>query len=228
VVPFLRKGKLEDQIRIRSSQCIAVYLYILAIYQNIFFQTLSYWEMKCEFNWVWIHWVCCCCSVAKLYPTLFNFRTAAHQASLVLHSLSEFPQTHIHCVNDAIQPSHPLSSPSPPAFDFSPNQSLFQWVSSSHQVAKVLELQLQHQSFQWMNIESWFLVGLIGSISVLSRDSQEPSPVPCMCGYSINHNHLHPASIITRFGATDLVSLCPSFLSLKMEIIPVPAREETS
>ena len=61
----------------------------------------------------------------------------------------EFTQTHAHWVGDAIQPSHPLSSPSPPAFNLSQHQGLFKWVSSSHQVAKVLELQLQHQSFQW-------------------------------------------------------------------------------
>ena len=64
--------------------------------------------------------------------------------------LPEFTQTHVHRVSDAIQPSHPLSSPSPPAFNLSQHQGLFQWVSSSHQVAKVLEFQLQHQSFQWI------------------------------------------------------------------------------
>ena len=68
----------------------------------------------------------------------------------VLHYLLEFAQTHVHWVSDAIQPSHPLSSPSPPAFSLSQHQGLFQWVSSSHQVAKVLEFQLQHQSFQWI------------------------------------------------------------------------------
>ena len=62
----------------------------------------------------------------------------------------EFTQTHVHWVGDAIQPSHPLSSPSPPAFNLSQHQGLFKWVSSSHQVAKVLEFQLQHQSFQWI------------------------------------------------------------------------------
>ena len=61
-------------------------------------------------------------------------------------------QTHVHWINDAIQPSHPLSSPSPPAPNPSQHQGLFQWVSSSHQVAKVLELQFQHQSFQWIFI----------------------------------------------------------------------------
>ena len=66
----------------------------------------------------------------------------------VHHQLPEPASTHIHHVGDAIKPSHPLSSPSPPAFNLSQHQGLFQSVSSSHQVAKVLELQLQHQSFQ--------------------------------------------------------------------------------
>ena len=68
----------------------------------------------------------------------------------VHHQLLEFSQTHVHWVGDAIQPSYPLSSPSPPAFNLSQHQDLFQWVSSSHQVAKGLELQLQNQSFQWI------------------------------------------------------------------------------
>ena len=67
----------------------------------------------------------------------------------VHHQLPELTQTHVHWVGDAIQPSHPLWSPSPLAFNLSQNQGLFKWVSSSHQVAKVLEFQLQHQSFQW-------------------------------------------------------------------------------
>ena len=67
----------------------------------------------------------------------------------VHHQLPEFTQTHVHWVSDAVQPSHPLSSPSPPAFSLSANQGLFQWVNSSHHVAKVLEFQLQHRSFQW-------------------------------------------------------------------------------
>ena len=63
------------------------------------------------------------------------------------HQLPESTQTHVHWVGDAIQLSHPLSSPSPPALNLSQDQGLFKWVSSSHQVAKVLEFQLQHQSF---------------------------------------------------------------------------------
>ena len=66
----------------------------------------------------------------------------------VHHQFPELAQTHVHRVGDAIQPSHPLSAPSPPAFNLSQHQSLFQGVSFSHQVTKVLEFQLQHQSFQ--------------------------------------------------------------------------------
>ena len=66
----------------------------------------------------------------------------------VHHQLPEFAQTHVHQVSDAIQPSYPLSSPSPPAFNLSQDHGLFQRLISSHQVARVLEFQLQHQSFQ--------------------------------------------------------------------------------
>ena len=68
----------------------------------------------------------------------------------VHHQFPECTQTHVHWIGDAIQPSHPLSSPAPPAFNLSQHQGLFQWVSSPHQVPKVLEFQLQHQSFQWI------------------------------------------------------------------------------
>ena len=68
----------------------------------------------------------------------------------VHQQLPELTQTHVHWVADAIQPSHPLLSPSPPTFNLAQHQGLFKWVSSSHQVARVLELQLWHQSFQWI------------------------------------------------------------------------------
>ena len=72
-----------------------------------------------------------------------------HHEFPVHHQLPEFTQTHVHWVSDAIQPSHPLLSPSPPTFLLSQHQGFFKWVSSSHQVANVLEFQLQYQSFQW-------------------------------------------------------------------------------
>ena len=74
----------------------------------------------------------------------------------VLHYLLEFAQTHVHWIRDSIQPSPPLSPPSPPALNLSQHQGLFQWVGSSEQMAKVLELQLQHQSFQWIFRVDWF------------------------------------------------------------------------
>ena len=91
----------------------------------------------------------CISSVAQSCPTLCDSMDCSTPGLPVHHQLPESTQTHVHWVRDAIQPSHPLSSPSPPAFNLSQHQGLFKWVSSSHQVAKVLEFQLQHQSFQW-------------------------------------------------------------------------------
>ena len=88
-------------------------------------------------------------SVTQSCQTLCDPMNCSMPGLPVHHQLLEFTQTHVHWVGDAIQPSHPLSSPSPPAPNPSQHQGLFQWVSSSHQVAKVLEFQLQHQSFQW-------------------------------------------------------------------------------
>ena len=86
-------------------------------------------------------------SVSQSCPTLCDPMDCSTPGIPVHHQLPEFTQTHVHQVSDAIQPSHPLSSPSPPAFSLSHHQGLFQWVSCSHQVAKVLEFQLQDQSF---------------------------------------------------------------------------------
>ena len=89
-------------------------------------------------------------SVAQSCPTLCDPMDCSTLGFPVHHQLLELTQTHVHGVRNAIQPSHPLSPPSPSAFDLSQHQGLFQWVSSLHQVAKVLEFQLQHQSFQWI------------------------------------------------------------------------------
>ena len=86
-------------------------------------------------------------SVAQLCPILCDPMDCSMRGLPVHHQLPKFTQIHAHSVGDAIQPSHPLSSPSP-AFNLSQHQSLFQRVSSSHHMAKVLEFQLQHQSFQ--------------------------------------------------------------------------------
>ena len=101
-----------------------------------------------------------CKQLDAVYIYIFVVQSLSHVLTLcnpmdcstagfpVLHYLLELAQTHVHCVSDAIQPSHPLSAPSPPAFRLSQHQGLFQWVSSLHQIAKVLELQFQHQSLQ--------------------------------------------------------------------------------
>ena len=89
-------------------------------------------------------------SVTQSCPTLCDLMDCSTPGLPIHHQFLEFTQTHVHWTSDAIQPSHPLSSLSPPAFNLSQYQGLSQWVSSSHQVAKVLEYQLQHQSFQWI------------------------------------------------------------------------------
>ena len=88
-------------------------------------------------------------SVAQSCPTLCDPMNRSTPGLPVYHQLLEFTQTDVHWVGDAIQPSHPLLSPSLPAPNPSQHPSLFQWVNSSHEVAKVLEFQLQHHSFQW-------------------------------------------------------------------------------
>ena len=88
-------------------------------------------------------------SVTQSCPTLCNPQDRSMPGLPVHHQLLEFAQTHVHRVGDAMQPSHPLSSPSP-TFNLSQHQCLFQWAGSLHQVIKVLELQLEHQSFQWI------------------------------------------------------------------------------
>ena len=89
-------------------------------------------------------------SVTQSCLTLCDPMDCSTPGLSVHRQLPEFTQTHVHRVGDAIQPSHPLLSPSPPAFNLSQHQSLSKWVSSLHQVTKVLDFQLQHQSFQWI------------------------------------------------------------------------------
>ena len=110
-------------------------------------------------------------------PTLCDPLGCSMPGLPVHHQLPEFTQTHVHWVGDAIQPSHPLSTPSLPTFNLYQHQGLFKWVGSFHQVAKVLEFQIQHQSFQWTFRTDFFQDGLVGS-PCTPRDSQESSPTP--------------------------------------------------
>ena len=97
-----------------------------------------------EMNWTQFS------SVAQSHLTLCDPMDCGTPGFPVYHQLLKLAQTHLYQVGDAIQLSHSLSSPSLPAFSLSQHQGFFQWVSSSHQVAKVLEFLLQHQSFQWI------------------------------------------------------------------------------
>ena len=138
----------------------------------------------------------------------------------VHHQLPEFTQTHVHRVGDAIQPSHPLSSPSPPAPNPSQHQGLFKWVSSLHQVAKVLEFQLQHQSLQRLFRTDFLSVQfshVVVSDSLRPHESQHarppcPSPVPGvysnLCPLSRGSPSTHPtiSSSVVPF------SSCPQSL----------------
>ena len=117
----------------------------------------------------------------------------------VHHQPQELAQINVHWVSDAIWPSNPLSSPSPPAFNLSQHQGLFQWVNSLHQVAKVLEFQLQHQSFQWI-FRTDFLADWLVWSPCSPKDSQESSPTPqfksisslaLSCLYSLTLTSIH-------------------------------------
>ena len=143
--------------------CLLVYLfffenhlYPLLIFLKLWEYLNVYWSFKFPLLWISVTCIVLCCSlalqfssVAQLCLTLCDPMNRSTPGLPVLHQLPEFTQTHVHRVGDAIQPSHPLLSPSPPAPNPSQHQGLFQWVNSSHEVAKLLEFQLQHQSFQW-------------------------------------------------------------------------------
>ena len=115
----------------------------------------------------------------------------------VHHQLPEFTQTHAHWVSHAIQPSHPLLSPSPPAFNLSQHQGLFKWVSSLHQVAKVLEFQLQHQSFQWTPRTIFFrmdwldLLAVQGTLKSLLQHHNSKASIFWRSAFFTSNSHIH-------------------------------------
>ena len=113
----------------------------------------------------------------------------------VHHKLLESAQTQVHWVGDAIQPSHPLSSPSPPTLNLSHYQGLFKWVNSLHEVAKVLEFQLQHKSFQWTPRTDLPQDGLGGSpcsagtLKLLQHHSSKASVLRCSAFFLVQLSH---------------------------------------
>ena len=141
--------------------------------------------------------ISCCCSVSHPCLTLCNRKDFSTSGFPVLYCLLEFAQTHVHWVSDAIHSSSPLSSPSPPAFNLSQHQGIFQWVSSLHQVAKVLELQLQRQSFQWIfRIDflrmDWFdLLAVQGTLKSFQHHSSKASIIWLSVFFTVQLSHTY-------------------------------------
>ena len=122
--------------------------------------------------------------------------TAAHQASLPFTISRSVLKLMSHWVDDAIQPSHPLLFPSPPALNLFQHQGLFQRVSSLHQVAKILELQFQHQPFQWIFRVDFLQDWLVGSLcyprtpkSRLQHHSSKASILQHKAFFTVQHSH---------------------------------------
>ena len=120
-------------------------------------QNQKYTKQKLTFPWGSLRFPkvlqissCCCCSVTQSYSTLCNPMDCSTPGLPVPHHLPEFAQVHVHCISDAIQPSHPPTPSPPSALNLSQHQGLLQWLSCLHQMTKILEFQLQHQSFQWV------------------------------------------------------------------------------
>ena len=116
-------------------------------------------------------------TVTQSCLTLCNPMDCRRPGLPVHHQLLELAQTHVHQVSDAMQPSNPLSSPSPPVFSLSQHQGLFQWVNSLHQAAKVLELQLHQSSNEYSGLISFRMTGLI-SLQSKGLSKRESSPIP--------------------------------------------------
>ena len=110
----------------------------------------SIWSFFGHLERIWMSSFSQVSSVIQSGPALCDPMDCSTPGLPVHHHLPELTQTHVHRVRDAIQPSHPLSFPSPPTFNPSQHQGVFKWVGPLHQVAKVLEFQLMHQSFQWL------------------------------------------------------------------------------
>ena len=134
-----------------------IYIITMIYYYNYnvkFYIINYYYIIMLQFSCSVSNWQC---------PTLCDPMGHSTPGLPVHHQLPYSTQTHVHRVGDAIQPPHPLSSPSPPAPNPSQHQGFFKWVSSLHQVAKVLEFQLQHQSLQWTPRTDLLQDGLVGS-----------------------------------------------------------------
>ena len=134
--------------------------------------------------------VACCCSVAKSCPVVFNLRDYSMPGFPVLCYLPEFAQTHVHWVSDAIQISYPPSPSSPPAFNLSQLQGLFQWVGSSHQVAQ--ELENDYSGLISFRIDWLDLLAVQGILkSLIQHHSLKPSILWYLAFFMVQVSHLY-------------------------------------
>ena len=175
-------------------------------------------------------------SVPQSCPTLCNPMDHSTPGLPVHHQLSESTQTHLHWVSDAIQPSHLLLSPSS-ASNPSQHQGLFKWVSSSHQVAKVLEFQLYHQSFQWtfgtvsFRMDWMDLLAVQGTLKSLLQHHSSKASVLWHSAFFIvqlSHPYMTPGKTIalTRWTFVDkVISLLFNMLSSRLVITFLPRRK---
>ena len=153
---------------------------------HMFWLNFSLW-FQCSVPQVIVEWTFhSSVQLLSQFPTLCDPMDYSTPGLPVHHQLLRFTQNHVHWVSDDIQPSHPLLAPSPPAFNLSQHQGLFQWVSSSHYVATVLEFQLQHQSFQWTFRTDFFrmdwldLLAVEGTFkSLCKHHTSKASILPC-------------------------------------------------
>ena len=170
-------------------------------------------------------------SVAQ--PTLCDPMNCSSPGLPVHHQLLEFTQTHVHRVGNAIQPSHPLSFFSPPALNLSQHQGLFKWVSSSHQVAKILEFQLhispsnEHSGLISFRMDRWDLLAVQGTLkSLLQHHSSKASILECSAFFIVQLSHPYMTTgktiaLTTRTFVGKVMSLLFNMLS-RLVIIFLP------
>ena len=164
---------------------LSLQIYKIRGLKNFFSIFISVFALQCCVSFYGTaSWISCCCySVTQSCPTLCNCMDGSMQGFPVPHHLPEFAQVHVYCIGDAIQPSHPLTPSSLSALDLSQDQGLYQWVICSHHMNKILELQLQHQYFQWIfrvdHPQDWVVWS-----PCYPRDFQESSPAPQFEGIS--------------------------------------------